>query len=96
MVQGSPFTVAPLLHFLQYDGMTPFGDKILQGHVHLEHLPFNKQTCALLTHLKDKSNNENWHHPLVYKELQNGIKQWPENTTMFPSGRHLGIYKSLQ
>jgi len=26
----------------------------------------------------------------------NGIKKWPEKTTMSPSGRHLGIYKTLQ
>jgi len=35
-------------------------------------------------------------HPLIYAELQNGIKKWPEKTTTSPSGRHLGIYKSLQ
>jgi len=35
-------------------------------------------------------------HPLIYKELQNGIKKWPEKTTTSPSGCHLGIYKSLQ
>jgi len=31
MVQGSPSTVAPLLHFLQYDGMTPSGNKICRA-----------------------------------------------------------------
>jgi len=35
-------------------------------------------------------------HPLLYDKLQNGIKKWPERTTTSPSGRHLGIYKSLQ
>ena len=35
-------------------------------------------------------------HPLLYEELQEGIKKWPERTTTSPSGRHLGIYKSLQ
>jgi len=35
-------------------------------------------------------------HPLIYEELQNGIKKWPKKTTTSPSGRHLGIYKSLQ
>ncbi len=29
--QGSPFTVAPLSNLLHYDGLTNFGNKILQG-----------------------------------------------------------------
>jgi len=29
--QGTPFTVEPLQHLLQYDGLTPFGNHVLQG-----------------------------------------------------------------
>jgi len=29
--QGTPFTVDPLKHLLNYDGLTPFGNRILQG-----------------------------------------------------------------
>jgi len=94
--QGSPFTIAPLSNLLQYDGLTNFGDKILKGRAHLEHLPFDEPTRALLTHLRDKSNDDSRKHPFVYEELQEGIKKWPENTTTSPSGRHLGIYKTLQ
>jgi len=94
--QGSPFTVAPLSNLLQYDSLTMFGDKILHGHVHLDRLPFNEPTQALLQHLQDKSSDEKRRHPLVYEELQIGIKKWPEKTTTSPSGYHLGIYKSLQ
>jgi len=35
-------------------------------------------------------------HPLIYEELQNGIKKWPEQMTTLPSSCHLGIYKLLQ
>jgi len=35
-------------------------------------------------------------HLLDYNLLMNGIKKWPERTTTSPSGRHLGIYKTLQ
>jgi len=94
--QGSPFTVAPLSNLVQYDGLTSFGDKILQGRVHLEALPFDDPTRELLAHLKDKSTDENRRHPLIYEELQKGIQKWPEKTTTSPSGRHLSIYKSLQ
>ncbi len=72
--QGSLFTVAPLSNLLQYDGLTPFSNKILKGHIHLEHLPFNEPMKALFTHLQDKSDDKTQQHPLVYKELQNGIK----------------------
>jgi len=94
--QGSPFTVAPLSTLLNYDGLTNFGDKILQGRANLEALPLDESTRALLAHLKDKSSDRRRHHPLDYDELQKGIKKWPERTTTSPSGRHLGIYKSLQ
>ncbi len=35
-------------------------------------------------------------HPLMYEELQNKIKKWPDKTTTSPLGCHLSIYKSLQ
>jgi len=62
-VQGSPFTVAPLSNLLQYDGLTPFGNKILKGCIHLEHLPFNKpKHCSLIfrTNLMTKLGNTPW------------------------------------
>jgi len=96
VAQGLPFTVAPLSNLLQYDGLTNFGDKILQGRVHLETLPLDKPTHALLANLKHKSSNKTRHHPLIYEELQKGIQKWPKNTMMSPSGCHLSIYKSIQ
>jgi len=35
------------------------------------------------------------HHPITFEELMKGFKKWPERTTTSPSGRHLGVYKSL-
>jgi len=94
--QGTPFTVEPLQHLLHYDGLTPFGTRILKGKAHLEELPIDEPTKALLKHLKSKHPDDDRSHPLIYEELQEGIKKWPENTMTSPSGRHLGIYKSLQ
>ncbi len=34
-------------------------------------------------------------HPLEFDQLMNGYRKWPERTTTLPSGRHLGIYKSM-
>jgi len=95
--QGSPFTVEPLKHLLDYDGLTMFGTRVFQGRVDLDVLPIDEPTRALLRNMKDKTNpSVSRTHPLIYDELQNGIKKWPEKTTTSPSGRHLGIYKSLQ
>ncbi len=95
--QGLPFTIEPLAHLLAYDGLTTFGNRILQGRVDLTKLPIDESTCALLLNMHDKANPlAPRTHPLIYEELQNGIKKWPEKTTTSPSGRHLGIYKSLQ
>ncbi len=95
--QGSPFTVAPLNHLLQYDGLTPFGNRVLQGRADLDRNDLQPPTKALLQQLRDKTvDPAARHHPINYEELQNGIKKWPEKTTTSPSGRHLGMYKSLQ
>jgi len=76
--QGSPFTVALLTHLLQYDGLTAFGDRILQGKVDLNALPISEATRSLLANMTDKTKpNDNRQHPLIYKELQNGIKNGP-------------------
>jgi len=70
---------------------------VLQGQAHIDSLPINDATKALLHHLRNKSPDPAARlHPLNYEELQNGIKKWPEKTSTSPSGRHLGIYKSLQ
>jgi len=95
--QGSPFTTDPLQHLLNYDGLTTFGNQVLQGRAHINTLPINDATKALLQHLCNKSTEPAAQiHPLNYDELQNGIKKWPEKTSTSPSGQHLGIYKSLQ
>jgi len=95
--QGSPFTIDPLQRLLQYDGLTTFGNQILKGRADLDNMPLEAPTRALLLQMKDKMPaTSTKDHPLLYDELQKGIKKWPENTTTSPSGRHLGIYKSLQ
>jgi len=94
--QGTPFTTEPLNHLLQYDGLTKFGKLITQGRAHLDDLPLDDATKSLLRHLQRKTGHDEQLHPLIYEDLQQGIKKWPEKTTTSPSGRHLGIYKLLQ
>jgi len=54
IAQGTPFTTEPLLHLLHYNGLMPFGDRILHGCNDYAHLPFDKLTKTLLKHMKDK------------------------------------------
>jgi len=94
---GSPFTSEPLSRLLQYDGLTPFGNIIFKGNTDLHSLPLDEPTRTLLEHLNNKLPSDTPRtHPIDYQLLLNGIKKWPEKTTTSPSGRHLGIYKSLQ
>jgi len=84
--QGSPFTVEPLQHLLQYDSLTPFGNMVFKGQAYLNALPIDEPAKALLTHMHDKMTSTTRTHPLIYEELQNGIKKWPEKTMTSPSG----------
>jgi len=51
--QGLPFTVKPLNHLLAYDGLTMFGNRVLQGRVDLTTLPIDNSTQVLLQHMHD-------------------------------------------
>jgi len=79
--QGLPFTVDLLQRLLNYDGLTPFGNQIFNGRAALEHLPLNAPTKALLQHMRNKLLSPYpQSHPMLYEELQQGIKKWPEKT----------------
>jgi len=93
--EGSPFTVDPINRLLQYDGLTPYGDRITQGQLPQLHV-FDEPTRAILQNLKRKVPAAmSPVTTLDYNTLLKGIQKWPERTTTSPSGRHLGIYKAL-
>jgi len=95
-MDGSPFTREPLNRLLQYDGLMPFGDAVYKGSPAVTTYNFDKPTLAILQNLQNKLPTQHpTPHLLNYKLLMNGIKKWPERTTTSPSGRHLGIYKTL-
>jgi len=95
--EGSPFMCDPLNCLLQYDGLTPFRDLVYKGSPAVAEYKLDEQTTVILQNLRNKiKNQDNAGHPLDYKMLMNGIKKWPERTSTSPSGRHLGIYKTLQ
>jgi len=93
---GTPFTIPPLSTLLKYDGLTPFGTEVLHGTADLDALNLDHSTRLLLQHQKYCTPP---HAPqfqeMPYDGLMQGIQKWKERTTTSPSGRHLGIYKSL-
>jgi len=94
--EGSRFTTEPLNRLLEYDGLTSFGDRLTNGKPFDTLYSFDEPTTAILQNLKRKvpAPPENSPKP-DYSQLLEGIKKWPERTTTSPSGRHLGIYKTL-
>jgi len=94
--EGSPFTRAPLNYLLQYDDLISFGDRISNSKSNSTIHNFNEPTKAILQNLRrklpDTPDNDG---TLDYTKMIDGIRKWPERTTTSPSGRHLGIYKSL-
>ncbi len=94
--RGTVFTQEPLRSLINEDCTSEYAQQILAGTAPIEHLPVDEHTKALLRHLKSKTHPlETPSHPLDQEKLIQGFKKWPERTTTSPSGRHLGIYKSL-
>jgi len=93
--EGSPFTQEPLARLLQYDGLTSFGDRVTNGQSVGNIHNFDEPTKAILENLRRKTSADVLPPILDHETLLEGIKKWPERTTTSPSGRHLGIYKTL-
>jgi len=94
-VEGSPFMQEPLGCLLQYDGLTSFGDRVTSGWPVRTLHHFDKPTTAILKNLCRKTPADMLPPTLDHEKLLEGIKKWLERTTTSPSGRHLGIYKTL-
>jgi len=93
---GTPYTIPPLSRLLQYDALTEFGEDIHAGKAALSQLKIDNTTWLLLRNQQSKMEpKEQSEQPLDFDQLMNGYRKWPERTTTSPSGRHLGIYKSL-
>jgi hypothetical protein len=88
---GTPFTRPPLSTLLIFNGVSEFGDRILNG---------DQLTCqlsasatAILSELRRV--RPPLSHQMTLEEMIGGISKWRESTTTSPSNNHLGIYKSL-
>jgi hypothetical protein len=79
-----------MLEYLGTDGDTPTATNILQG------TPPGNLTTVMNTLLKEMKQKRSELSPyMLYQKMIEGFKKWRESTTTSPSGKHLGIYKTL-
>jgi hypothetical protein len=89
---GTPFTIPPLSNILSFSGVSQAGLDVLQGDL----TKANHETLhtnAILQELKQV--REVQPHELTFRTMIVGFSKWRETTTTSPSGKHLGLYKSL-
>ena len=94
-VQGSPFTVPPLVNQLGLCGDGSSSDDILNGEYIVHGL--NEYTALLIQHLRQSAEMAAAEtYPTISEEEYVGkLKVWKESTSTSPSGLHLGHYKAL-
>jgi len=92
----TPFGHAPLYNLLGTDGTSDFCKQVLDGNYDsaIDLDSTSQELRLMLDQLKRKelppiSAN------IQYSDFVQGLRSWPEKTSILPSGRHLGHYKSL-
>jgi hypothetical protein len=89
--QGTPFTTSSICEYLGDDGCNQNTIEIFKGNVS-PNLP--KFVKLLLQQFK-KTDHKPIDIPFTFEDMCKGFLKWRERTTTSPSGKHLGIYKSL-
>jgi hypothetical protein len=93
--QGTPFTLPPL--------------NAMGSHQHFDILHANdgqppvlppgsfRETAEVLAILTEAANHPppNWSATILFDDFIKGLLRWRESTSTSPSGRHLGIYRTL-
>jgi hypothetical protein len=91
--QGTPFTIPPLSDELGFDGATKFGEGVLRGDPIPDTMNIPRSARLLLAELKQVRPAMDCQLP--FEDMVAGFRKWKEATSTSPSGKHLGVYKSL-
>ena len=93
---GTLFTIPPLREFLNYDGVTPHAQQIING-ANITQIKTGSSPAVqnILNKLNDGNNLALVSTKIVQSEFMSGMRRWKESTSTSPSGRHLGHYKVL-
>jgi hypothetical protein len=88
---GTPFTIPPLRHLFRYGGHNLAVQQLPDGSLQIQH------TSAEMRHLlQNFKRSRPALSPLFPREdILKGFQRWRKSTTTSPSGKHLGIYRSL-
>jgi hypothetical protein len=88
--KNTPCVNGELADILEHDGVTETSRAILDR-VPSDKIPDSlKDICQELERTRLPQSK---HMP--FKDMTNGLKNWRESTTTWPSGKHLGIYRAL-
>ena len=95
--EGVPFTIAPLKDLLGLDIFTPFGDAPLKDTANIETLLLSNLQKLYFNNLQKLSGllSSPLSPHISIEDMTSGFRRWKESTTIFPSHRHLGHYKSF-
>jgi hypothetical protein len=88
--KNTPFAKGEIATLLNTDGVSDTTTKILEG-VKIRNVP--DEMAALFTELKRK--REPLTDQIPFQAMVDGFHKWRESTATSPSGKHLGIYKTL-
>lgn len=90
--QGTPFTVSPLAESLGYDGCTLTAQTLIDQGIIPE---CDNYAASLILQELQRSSTPEIEHKFTLPQLRQGFQKWREKTTTSPSGKHLGILKSI-
>jgi hypothetical protein len=88
--EGTPFTTEQLISIIWEDGCSACALDILEGIIPPNIFQYPK---LFLTEMK--KTRKTLPLNMTIDDMCRGFQKWRENTTTSPSGKHLGIYKSL-
>ena len=96
-VDGTPFTVEPLLSLIGKETFTTFSQEILDGKTDISKLQLSPTIQLYTKNLKQNKTivNSATNNIIPYNEHIEGFKNWKEQTTTPPSERHLIHYQIL-
>jgi hypothetical protein len=93
--EGTPFTRSPLNLIASANGFNTFKD-VTGADITLPDSAFI-ETQTVLDILRERSQDPcpEWSPTVTFDDFINALLHWREETATSPSGRHLGIYRSL-
>ena len=97
-MQGTSYTIEPLLSLLQDDSFTEFGEAILKGNANLRDKSLNPLQLLVFKELKQQTNlpASSLQPKISIEHMSDCYRNWKEQTSTSPSLRYLGLLYQLK